>query len=73
MSSFRHCDIGGVTKCACVLVNNIPSWGSALEELNGKVKQKQGSFINLNERYLEGCAPPGKETAVICGVREVVV
>ena len=25
VSSFRHCDIRGVTKCACVLVHNIPS------------------------------------------------
>ena len=31
VSSFRHCALGGVTKCPCVLVNNIPSSGLVQE------------------------------------------
>ena len=30
-TSFCHCDIGGVTKCACVIVHNIPSSGLVQE------------------------------------------
>ena len=73
VSYFCHCNIGGLKKCACVLVNNIPSSGSVQEEINWKVKQKIGSIIKLNKRCLEGCAPPGQETAVICGLREIGV
>ena len=73
MSYFRHCDIRGVTKCACVLVHNIPSSGSVQEELSGKVRRKLESIIKVNERYLEVFAPPGQGTSVVFGVREMAV
>ena len=56
--SFRHCDIGGVKICTCFLVNNIPSSGFFQEELNDKVIRKLYSILKVNERCIEGCAPP---------------
>ena len=73
VSSFCQCDIGRVTKCACVLVHNIPSSRLFQEELNGKVRRKLESIIKVNERLLQVFAPPGQGTPVVCGVREMVV
>ena len=73
VSYFRHFDKGVVTKCAYVLVHNIPSSVSVQEELNLKVRHNLGSNIKVNERFLEGYAPPVQETAVVCGVRENAV
>ena len=70
---FRHCHIGGVTKCACVLIHNIPLSVSVQEELNGKVRPKLESIIKVNDRCLEVCAPPGQGAAGVCGVREIAV
>ena len=68
VSSFRHCDIGGVTKCACVLVHNIQSSLFYLEELNVKVRRKFDSIMRVNERFLEVCDPPGPGAALVCGM-----
>ena len=73
VSSFCHCDIGGVTKCACVLVHNLPSSGSVQDELIGKVRRNLDSILMVNQRCLEGCDPPRQGSAAVCGVREIVV
>ena len=71
VSPFCHCDTGGATKCACVIVHNIPLSLLVQEELNIKVKRKLDSIIKVNERCLYGCSAPGQGDAVVCGMREI--
>ena len=73
VSSFCHCDILGVKKCACVLVYNIPSSGSVQEKLNFKVRRNLESIIKVKERCLDICAPPGQGAAPVCGSRKIKV
>ena len=53
-------------------MNNIPSSGLFHEDLIGKVRRKLESILKVNERCLEGCAPPIKGAAMVCGVSEIV-
>ena len=54
-------------------MNNITSPGLVQEEINGKMIRKLYSILKLNQRSLEGCAPPGKGAAAVFGLKEIEV
>ena len=54
-------------------MHNIPSSGSVQEEINNKVVCKLDLIIKVNERCIEGCAPPRQGDVAVYGVREILV
>ena len=54
-------------------MNNIPSWGSVQDEIIFKVRHKLDSILKVNERCIEGCAPPRQGDVAVYGVREILV
>ena len=49
MSSFRHCDIGGVKRAPYILIHNIKEAGSVREGLSGKVIRKIDAVVRVEE------------------------
>ena len=58
MSSFRHCDVVGVTRPPCILIHNIKEAGSVWEGLSGKVIGKLEAMVQVEERCAVECTVP---------------
>ena len=47
VSSFRHCDVGGVTRASYILINNIKESSSLRGEVSVKVIRKLDAVVQV--------------------------
>ena len=71
ISSFRHCDVGGVTRPPCILIHNIKESGSVQEETSRKVIRKLYAVLRVGEQCYVGCTVPTIYDTGMEDVREI--
>ena len=71
VSSFRHCDVGGVTRAPCILIHNIKESGSVREEVYRRAIKDLDAMLQVQERRAVRCTGPTTNDAGIEDVREI--